>query len=114
MKDRGSDEILEAVRKVLRGKIAVSGEITAEILDSLSRPLTKRTQGQTSIGKLTGREFEVLRLIGQGREPHEIADVLHLSTKTVDTHRNHIRAKLGLKNNTELVCRAVQWAGDGA
>jgi DNA-binding NarL/FixJ family response regulator len=67
--------------------------------------------GQTSspIEKLTDRELEVLQLIGEGGEVREIAAKLHLSAKTVEAHRAHIKEKLDFKNAREVARFAVQW-----
>ena len=70
--------------------------------------------GAASVFKLTDREFEIYRLLGQGKEPHEIARMLHLSIKTVDTHRMNIRRKLGLRNATELIHHATRWTAEQA
>lgn len=112
MKQAGPDKIIEAIRKALNGGIYVSERTSALILDNITGIRAKDTGA--SVGKLTDREFEVLRLIGHGREPHDIARQLHLSIKTVDTHRGHIKEKLGLKNGTELIHYAVRWVGEQA
>jgi DNA-binding NarL/FixJ family response regulator len=108
MKQEGPDKIVQAMYKVLSGGIAVSERMASIILDALSGPKS----GSTSVSTLTDREFEVYRLLGQGREPQEIASQLHLSIKTVDTHRMHIRQKLGLRNATELIHHATRWTAD--
>ena len=59
--------------------------------------------------KLTDREFEVFQLIGQGKSTNDIALQLHLSPKTVDVHRAHIREKLELTDTLSLVRHAVRW-----
>jgi DNA-binding NarL/FixJ family response regulator len=58
---------------------------------------------------LSDRELEILELIGKGREVREIAKELHLSPKTVETHRSHIKEKLNLRNARQVVRFAVQW-----
>jgi DNA-binding CsgD family transcriptional regulator len=93
---------------VLSGGIAVSEGISSQILNALSGAKS----GVSSVSTLTDREFEIYRLLGQGKEPHDIARVLHLSIKTVDTHRMHIRQKLGLRNATELIHHATRWVGE--
>ncbi|MDI1311820.1 response regulator transcription factor [Prosthecobacter sp.] len=108
MKQEGPGKIIHAIRKVLSGGIAVSERMAALILDALSG--TK--SGAASVSTLTDREFEVYRLLGQGKEPHEIARMLHLSIKTVDTHRMHIRQKLSIRNATELIHHATRWAAE--
>ena len=107
MKQEGPEKILTAIRKVLSGKVYVSDATSAAILDGMSGVRAQDTS--TLVAKLTDREFEILSLIGQGRDAPDIARQLHLSIKTVDTHRMHIRDKLGLKSNTELIHYAVRW-----
>jgi DNA-binding NarL/FixJ family response regulator len=113
MKQTGPATMLQSIRQVLAGKVAVSAAISAAILESLARPGGARDGGGI-VGKLSNREFEVLRLIGQGRDSHDIAEALHLSIKTVDTHRGNIKTKLGLKTSTELIHYAVRWVGEQA
>jgi DNA-binding NarL/FixJ family response regulator len=108
MKQAGPEKIIEAVRKVLGGGTYVSERTSALILENISG--NKRSDTPSAIARLTDRELEILRLIGAGREAHDIATHLQLSIKTVDTHRAHIREKLGLKNTTELIHYAARWA----
>ena len=108
MKQEGPEKIIHAIRRVLSGGISVSESISTQILDALSGAKS----GASSVSTLTDREFEIYRLLGQGKEPHDIARVLHLSIKTVDTHRMHIRQKLGLRNATELIHHATRWVGE--
>jgi DNA-binding NarL/FixJ family response regulator len=69
-----------------------------------------KPRGSSSpIEQLTDREFEIFQLIGQGKSTRDIAEQLHLSTKTVDVHRSHIKEKLELKDMTALVRHAVRW-----
>ncbi|MBP7141735.1 MAG: response regulator transcription factor [Opitutaceae bacterium] len=111
MKEAGGDKLLAAIRQVLDGEVHVSPRITARILDALSGT---RPRGSTSpIQKLTDREFEIFQLIGHGKSTREIAAQLHLSSKTIDVHRSHIKEKLGLKDVTSLVRHAVRWVESG-
>ena len=71
---------------------------------------TREAKVQT--GGLTDREREVLAAIAKGLGTQEIAAVLQMSSKTVDSHRRNIREKLGLRSATELVRYAVRWAGE--
>jgi DNA-binding NarL/FixJ family response regulator len=109
MKQEGPEKIVQAVRKVLSGGISVSERIATQILDAMSGA---KAGTAASVSTLSDREFEVYRLLGQGKEPHEIARALHLSIKTVDTHRMHIRQKLGLRNATELIHHATRWTAE--
>jgi two-component system response regulator NreC len=93
-KDLADAELLHAVRAAARGEDYVSPRVAAR-LDSLHRALTDN--------KLTQREVEVLRLIALGHTSVEIARKLHLSPRTIETHRAHIHKKLGLATRAELV-----------
>lgn len=107
MKEAGGENLLAAIRQVLRGEVYVSSRISARILEGLS---ARKPRGSTSpIEKLSDREFEVFQLIGQGKSTRDIAGQLHLSPKTVDVHRSHIKAKLELKDATALIRHAVRW-----
>jgi DNA-binding NarL/FixJ family response regulator len=107
MKEAGGENLLAALRLVIGGQIYVSPRMATKVLADLS---VRRPRGSASpIEGLTDREFEVFRFIGLGRSTRDIADQLHLSPKTVDVHRSHIREKLGLKGSTELVRHAVRW-----
>jgi len=107
MKEAGGENLLGAIRQVLRGETYVSPRMAAKVLDDLS---ARRPRGSSSpIEKLTDREFEIFRLIGQGKSTRDIAGQLHLSPKTVDVHRSHIKEKLGLTDATALVRHAVRW-----
>jgi DNA-binding NarL/FixJ family response regulator len=107
MKQEGGKKIMEGIRQVLAGKISVSEKVSARILSALSG----RTSGEgaSPIERLSDREFEVFQLIGQGRATRQIAQDLHLSVKTVEVHRLHIKAKLNLPDSTALVRHAVRW-----
>jgi DNA-binding NarL/FixJ family response regulator len=107
MKEAGGDALLAAIRQVLRGEIYVSPRMAARLLENLSN---RRPRGSSSpIEKLTDREFEVFQLIGQGKSTRDVAAQLHLSSKTVDVHRSHIKEKLELHDNTALIRHAVRW-----
>jgi DNA-binding NarL/FixJ family response regulator len=107
MKQEGGKKLMEAIRRVLSGKIYVSEQISGKILESLSD--RGEQTNQRPMGNLTDREFEVLQMLGQGKGTSEIAQQLHVSTKTVDAHRANIKRKLNLKTGPELVRYAVRW-----
>lgn len=111
MKTEGPARLLEAVRVVLSGRVYVSEQMAARVLDGLSGARAKT--GGSPISKLTDREFEVFRLIGEGKDAHKIGEQLHLSVKTVDAHRANIRGKLGLLRSTDLTLFAVRWVESG-
>jgi DNA-binding NarL/FixJ family response regulator len=107
MKEAGGEKMLAAIRQVLAGRVYVSDKMADRILNLFSghRPHSS----SSPIAGLTDREFEVFQLLGEGRSSREIAIQLHLSAKTVDVHRGHIKQKLGLKDATALVRHAVRW-----
>ncbi len=109
MKNESPGKIMQAIRRVLEGKVYVSEATSAAIMDGISAGRAKEAGAQ--IAKLTNREFEILNFVSQGLNAPEIARHLGVSLKTVDTHRMHIRDKLGLKNNTELIHYAARWTG---
>jgi DNA-binding NarL/FixJ family response regulator len=107
MKEAGGENLLAAVRQVLRGEVYVSPRMAARLLEMFSG---RKPRGSSSpIEKLSDREFEVFQLIGQGNSTRDIAARLNLSPKTVDVHRGHIKEKLELKDTTALVRHAVRW-----
>jgi DNA-binding NarL/FixJ family response regulator len=107
MKESGSENLLDALRKVLAGQVYVSSKMSERILSNISTP---RPRGSSSpIEKLTDREFEVFQLVGRGKSTRDIAKELSLSPKTVDVHRAHIREKLGLDGGATLIRHAVRW-----
>jgi DNA-binding NarL/FixJ family response regulator len=107
MKQEGGKKMMQAIRTVLRGQIYVSEKMSAKILEIFSgrRPENSRSP----IERLTDREFEVFQLIGQGKGTRQIAEALHLSVKTVEVHRLHIKEKLSLEDAPSLVRYAVRW-----
>jgi len=101
------EKIIEAVRTVLDGRRYASDEITQRLF-SLAVTGGAHTLADP-IQRLSDRELEVFQLIGQGLKSSAIANRLFLSVHTIDSHREKIRHKLGLKNGNELMQRAVQW-----
>jgi DNA-binding NarL/FixJ family response regulator len=107
MKSEGGAKLLKAIRNILAGSIYVSEKMSARILDLFAG--SHNRDGGSPLGRLTDREFEVFHLIGQGLGTREIGERLHLSPKTVDTHRLNIKAKLKFKTLPELMQYAVRW-----
>jgi len=107
MKQEGGGRMIEAIRQVLAGKIAVSERMASRILEVFSG--RRATADDSPVARLSDREFEVFQLIGEGRGTTEIAAQLHLSVKTVEAHRANIKQKLALQSAPELVRAAVRW-----
>jgi DNA-binding NarL/FixJ family response regulator len=110
-KHEGGEKLMEAVRQILAGKIYVSEKLAAEILAIFSGVQSPGERGL--IEQLSDREFEVFELLAQGLSSQEIAEQLHLSSKTVDAHRANIKSKLKFKTTSELVAYAARWVGSG-
>jgi len=111
MKESAANVLAEAMQKVLDGGVFLSDQATAHILGALSGK--RDTKPRSRLERLTDREFEVFELVGQGKSAHEIADQLHISPRTVDAHRAHIREKLGLPDSPALMRYAVRWVESG-
>ncbi|GAB5518476.1 MAG: response regulator transcription factor [Rhodothermales bacterium] len=108
MKLEADEVIVEAIRRILRGGVYTSEAITNRMLMSMT--MGKPAGPSSPVDALSDRELEVFSLLGQGKTSHEIGDLLHVSSKTVDSYRARIKDKLNLSNSAELMRRAVQWA----
>jgi DNA-binding NarL/FixJ family response regulator len=107
MKKEAMDKVMTAIRRVLAGELYVSEKMAARMVNKLINP---RATSAGPVDTLSDREFEVFRLIADGIGPTEIAQRLSLSVKTIETHREHIKEKLGLKTGAELTRYSLQWA----
>ena len=105
MKQESGPVMMQAIRRVLAKRIYLSDKMSALILENV---VGKRTEA-SPIKRLSDREWEVFQLIGRGRSTVQIAEELHLSPKTVEAHRAHVKEKLDLKTMTELVSFASRW-----
>jgi DNA-binding NarL/FixJ family response regulator len=104
-KQEGGTRLVEAMRRVLHGEIAVSEKMTGRLLETFSGRKTM----DSPLEGLSDRELEVFQLIGQGKAMKQIAEELHLSPKTIEAHRSHIREKLRVTGASELVAYAARW-----
>jgi len=107
MKQEGTERVLTALRKVLQGEVYLSDRLGNRMLHTLVNGRSSLTS--SPVEELSDRELEVFNLIGQGHGTRPIAEKLHLSVKTIESHRAHIKEKLNLQNATELVHHAIQW-----
>jgi DNA-binding NarL/FixJ family response regulator len=107
MKHEATDRVVTAIRRVLTGQIYVSEDLAANMVGKLVTGPSDR--GKLSVERLSDRELEVFRLIGQGYGTREMAELLHLSLKTIETYRAHIKDKLNLQDTNELLRTAIQW-----
>jgi DNA-binding NarL/FixJ family response regulator len=105
MKQEALENVINAIREVLAGRPYLSPEMSAKLITNFA----SGTNQSNPTDKLSDRELEILELIGKGRDVHEIAKALHISRKTVETHRAHIKKKLNFKNAREVTRFAAQW-----
>ena len=101
-----NEKIVEGIRAVLEGELFVSPAITNRLV---GRALGTSEPTGSPIDTLSDRELEIFGLIGQGLTTGAIARQLHLSTHTIDSHREKIKQKLGSRNAGELTREAVIW-----
>jgi DNA-binding NarL/FixJ family response regulator len=108
MKQEASDKIVQAISRLLQGEIYLSDKIKEKMLH---RFVNKKGDNMVfSIDTLSDREMEVFQLIGNGYSTRQIAQKLNLSSKTIDSYREHLKLKLNLESGAELVRHAIQWA----
>jgi DNA-binding NarL/FixJ family response regulator len=105
--------VLEALRQVLSGRMWVSQSVSDRLLRSLATRTGKARSADSPMEVLTDREIEVFGLFGSGLGTKEIATRLGLSAKTVETHRAHLKEKLGFERSSELLVAAARWVRDG-
>ncbi len=108
-KEHATEQIVAAIRQVLAGKVYLNAAMTERLLRrAVGGPGEEKTI-LSPLDVITDRELQIFRMIGQGIKTPEIAERLHLSVKTVETHRDRIKKKLDLKDGAELVRRAILW-----
>jgi DNA-binding NarL/FixJ family response regulator len=110
-KEQATDSIVEAIRRVLAGKIYLS--------ESISDRMLHRAVGgdagaleRSPVESLSDRELEALQLVGRGLDRRQMARQMHVSPKTVETYLARIKDKLGLESGRQLVQFAIQWVLD--
>jgi DNA-binding NarL/FixJ family response regulator len=107
MKHEAMANVIHAVREIFNGRPYLSPAMAAHVITKFAH---RRAEGETDVvERLSDRELEILELIGKGKEVRQIAKQLHVSPKTVETHRAHIKDKLDLKNSREVARFALEW-----
>ena len=97
-KDSAAEQLVGAIRKIAAGGVHIGEAAAASFVGAAAAPHAG----------LTDREFEILRLLAAGGSPTDIAGQLHLSVKTISTHKTHILEKLGLRTTADLVRYALE------
>lgn len=108
MKNQPIQVVRAAILKVLGGEIFLSEKMSASVLARLL--LGKKDEPMSTVEQLSDRELEVFQMLGEGKSSRQIAEALDLTIPTIHSFRNRIKEKLQLKNSTELVLHAMQWA----
>jgi len=105
MKESATEEVVVAIRQILKGEIYLSPGMSKRVM---SQVVGRGRTGASPLELLSDRELEVYELVGTGLTTRMIAERLHLSVKTIETHKAHVKEKLGLKTANELVQHAIQ------
>jgi len=108
MKRESSGKVVDALRRVLQGKLAVSEALSSRAAERFFQ--RGQVADESPVGRLSDRELEIFRRIGQGQKTRQIAEDLRVSIKTIQTHCAHLKEKLDLPNATQLIREAVRWA----
>ena len=107
MKEAASNDIITAIRTVISGEIYVSDQMAKKFLGNAFSQ--KSDIGADPVATLSDREFEIFRLIGGGYKVSQIADRMHLSSKTIETYRARIKEKLNITDASKLLRYAIKW-----
>lgn len=102
LKQSAGDELVTAIHEVLEGRVYLTPALTQGVIAGMAGPSSERPT------ELTPRQREVLKLIAEGRRMKEIAAILHISTRTVETHKYEMMQALGVQSTAELVRHAIK------
>ena len=108
VKKAAPDELISAINAVHKGNSFLSPSISRMVIDEYIQRSKEISEGEEGFEQLTVREREVLQLIAEGRKTREIAELLYISIKTVETHRAHIMNKLDIHSTAELTRYAIR------
>jgi DNA-binding NarL/FixJ family response regulator len=112
MKATPAEEVLAAIRKALRGELAISQALAGTLLNSVV--LGQKSGNQSPLASLSDRELEIFKLVGKGLSTRDIASSLGISAKTVETHQFNLRTKLGMASTHQLRHMAFTWVNTGS
>ena len=105
LKEADSDEYKQAIQAVMSGGSYLSPEVTRQVIEGF---VEQTDSGQSVLDQLTSRQKEILQLIAEGKSNKEIAGVLHLSVKTVETHRSQMMKQLDIHEIASLTRFAIR------
>ena len=107
MKAAATEKVIQAIRQILSGELYLSDVMAKKTMAQLVG--RRKEPGASPLEDLSDRELEVFTMVGEGLTTRQIAEKLHLSVKTIETHKAHIKEKLNLQSATELVQHAIHW-----
>ena len=102
-KTADADELIFAIKAVLKGQAYLSPSICGSVVGD------PNSGGESPLAVLSSREREVMKLLAEGRPNREVAKLLHISPRTIDSHRSNIMKKLSVSSNAELVQLALRY-----
>ena len=105
MKQEPQETVMAAIRRVLKGETYLSDKMASKLLRSFRG---SRGSDAPPLERLSDRELQIFRLIGEGRNVKDIAEALFLSPKTIETHKEHIKQKLNLESSNDLLRYAIE------
>jgi DNA-binding NarL/FixJ family response regulator len=108
-KEEGAEKAIAGIRALMAGEKCMSPRLRDHLINRLAGP---RVTLEDSVLQLSDRQLEVLELLGNGNATRDVAARLKVSIKTVESHRENIKQKLGLKTASELVSYAHNWVRD--
>ena len=112
MKHESYEDVLGAIRRVLSGSLSLSEAMNSRLLSKVLQDGGEPPASNSVVGLLSNRELEVFRLIGRGLGTRAVAGEMHISAKTVDTYRAHIKQKLRLSTSPEVMRAAITWINE--
>lgn len=107
MKREASKNVLSSIHRVLEGGVFVSERVATRI--AMKAAVRRKAADRSPVERLSDRELEIFRLLGQGRTPSQIASDLNLSLKTVQAYCARAKEKFGVRSLTELLRAAFRW-----
>lgn len=108
LKNISSDELIKAIRTVLKGRQYFSNEVAIQLLEYNQSNQKKTSEAEDIMSCLSEREIEILKLISLEKTNQEIAEILYLSKRTIDKHRQHLLEKFNTNNTVGLIKRALE------
>jgi DNA-binding NarL/FixJ family response regulator len=111
MKEEGPAEIDLAITEILKGELFVSRRMATLLVKH--HVVEERGKESSPLQRLSDRELQVFQLLGSGLKTRQISEALHLSVKTIETYREHMKSKLGFQNAPELIRAATVWVKEG-